>query len=60
MFKSGEVADKLYKVVHTAPHRPSELAALPIDVDLVLAIGLATRPENRFTSAFELSARRSA
>ena len=41
---AGEIADTLYRVVHTAPRRPSALAELPADVDLVLAIGLAKDP----------------
>ena len=28
---------------------------MPVDVDLVLAIGLAKRPRDRFTSALELA-----
>jgi len=54
-FGSGEVAETLYRVVHTAPRRPSKLAKLPDDVDLVFAIGLAKLPGLRFGSAGELS-----
>jgi serine/threonine protein kinase len=55
-FAAGEIAETLYKVVHTKPRRPSELIpTLPPDVDLVLAIGLAKRPTDRFTSAIEFS-----
>jgi len=55
-FAAGEIAETLYKVVHTLPRRPSELVpTLPPDVDLVLAIGLAKRPSQRFTSAIEFS-----
>ena len=54
-FAAGEIAETLYRVVHTLPRRPSELVELPADVDLVLAIGLAKRPGQRFTSAIELS-----
>ena len=54
-FASGEVADTLYRVVHTAPMRPSSHTALPIEVDLVLAIGLAKQPDQRFASAAELA-----
>ncbi len=54
-YAAGEIAETLYKVVHTLPRRPSELVELPPDVDLVLAIGLAKRPGRRFTSAIELS-----
>jgi len=55
-FPPGEVAETLYKVVHTAPPRPSSLtSSLPPEVDLVLAIGLAKRASDRFTSATEFS-----
>jgi serine/threonine-protein kinase len=54
-FGSGEVAETLYRVVHTAPTRPSKLAKLPDDLDLVLAIALAKLPGLRFGSAGELS-----
>jgi serine/threonine-protein kinase len=54
-FAAGEIAETLYRVVHTSPRRPTDLAVLPRDLDLVLAIGLAKRPEHRFTSAVELA-----
>jgi serine/threonine-protein kinase len=53
-FAGGEIAETLYKVVHTRPRRPTLLADLPIEVDLVLAIGMAKNPAQRFTSAGEL------
>jgi serine/threonine-protein kinase len=54
-FADGEVADTLYRVVHTAPRRPSDLAPrLSPQVDLVLAIGLAKQPADRFATAGEL------
>jgi serine/threonine-protein kinase len=53
---SGDLAETLYRVVHTSPRRPSDLAPLlPHEVDLVLAIGLAKRPADRFRSADELA-----
>ena len=56
-FVSSDVAETLYRVVHTRPMRPSLLAPeLPGDVDLVLAIGMAPRPEDRFASGAELAA----
>jgi tRNA A-37 threonylcarbamoyl transferase component Bud32 len=55
-FAAGEIAETLYRVVHTAPQRPSALVDdLPLQVDLVLAIGLAKQPRDRFRSAAELS-----
>ena len=54
-FTSTDLAESLYRVVHTAPRRPTELAPhLPLDVDLALAIGLAKRSADRFASAAEL------
>jgi serine/threonine-protein kinase len=53
-FAAGEVAETLYRVVHTAPRRPSDLADMPAQLDLVLAIGLAKSPTARFQSADEL------
>jgi serine/threonine-protein kinase len=53
---SGDLAETLYRVVHTSPRRPGDLAPrLPQDVDLVLAIGLAKRPGDRFRSADDLA-----
>jgi len=55
-FSGGEIADVLYRVVHTPPRRPSSLAQLPPDLDLALAIGLAKEPRHRFATAGELAA----
>ncbi len=55
-YAGGEIAETLYRVVHTRPRRPSELVALPAEVDLVLAIGMARDRAARFASAAELSA----
>jgi serine/threonine-protein kinase len=55
-FAAGEIAETLYRVVHTRPRRPSDLADVPPEVDLVLAIGMAKLPEQRFKSAGELAA----
>jgi serine/threonine-protein kinase len=55
-FAASDVAETLYRVVHTRPVRPSLLApALRAEVDLVLAIGMAARPDDRFASAGELA-----
>ncbi|HTR54020.1 MAG TPA: serine/threonine-protein kinase [Kofleriaceae bacterium] len=55
-YAGGEIAETLYRVVHTVPHRPTELApTLPPEVDLALAIGLAKDPDLRFQSAGELA-----
>jgi len=56
-FAAGELAETLYRVVHTRPRRPTELAhELPAAVDLVLAVGLAKRPADRFASAAAFAA----
>ncbi len=55
-YAGGEVAETLYRVVHTRPRRPTQLAPqLRSDVDLVLAIGMARLPGDRFRSAAEFS-----
>jgi serine/threonine protein kinase len=56
-FAASDVAQTLYRVVHTRPVRPTQLAPeLPADVDDALAIGMAARPEDRFASGAELAA----
>jgi len=56
-FAAGELAETLYRVIHTPPRRPTELAPhLPVSIDHVLAIGLAKRPQDRFSAAADLSA----
>ncbi|MFN0251914.1 MAG: protein kinase domain-containing protein [Kofleriaceae bacterium] len=54
-YAAGEIAETLYKVIHTSPRRPSELVEMPSDVDLVLAIGLAKRASDRFSSAADFA-----
>jgi serine/threonine-protein kinase len=55
-FAAGEIAETLYKVVHTRPRRPTEIADVPPEIDLVLAIGMAKNPQLRFATATELAA----
>jgi serine/threonine protein kinase len=55
-YAAGEIAETLYRVVHTQPRRPTDLAALPPEVDLVLAIAMAKDPQQRFTTATEFAA----
>ncbi len=54
-FRGKDMPSILYAVVHTMPGRPSALADLPEEVDAVLAIGMAKRPQDRFASADELA-----
>ncbi len=44
-------ADTIYSIATSMPARPSELAAVPEDVDAVLAIAMAKDPSDRFRSA---------
>ncbi len=50
-----DIAPMLYDVVYRVPNQPSKLAAMPADVDRVLAIGLAKAPRERFETATELA-----
>jgi serine/threonine-protein kinase len=54
-FTGDSSVEILYKVVHAMPPQPSEIAPLPAQVDVVLAIALAKRPKDRFDSAAELA-----
>ncbi len=54
-FTGDHTAETLYQVVYQMPPRPSEVARLPADVDLVLAIAMAKRSPERFASAAELA-----
>ncbi len=54
-FTGKDVPTTLYDVVYKMPKQPSELAHLHGDVNLVLAIGLAKKPANRFDSGHELA-----
>lgn len=54
-YAGGEVAETLYRVVHTRPRRPTEVTAkLPPQLDLVLAIGMARERSARFETAEQL------
>jgi hypothetical protein len=54
-FTGKDVPTTLYEVVFRVPTQPSLLARLPVDVDRVLAIGLAKRAADRFATALELA-----
>ncbi|HWO24716.1 MAG TPA: serine/threonine-protein kinase [Kofleriaceae bacterium] len=54
-FTGKDVPTTLYEVVYRVPTQPSLLAQLPADVDRVLGLGLAKRPEDRFATALELA-----
>lgn len=46
----------LYSIVNEEPARPTDLVMIPLDVELVLAIGLAKDASDRFQTAAELAA----
>jgi serine/threonine-protein kinase len=54
-FKGANVAEILVSVMVQMPVRPTALADLPRDVDLVLAIALAKDPKDRFDSGAALA-----
>ena len=54
-FAGPNMANILYAVVHSAPMRPSLAAALPVQIDAVLAIAMAKDPAARFETAAQLS-----
>jgi serine/threonine-protein kinase len=54
---AGELPHVLFEIAYKSPIRPSELLhTIPPEVDLVLALALAKRPDDRFDRALELSA----
>jgi hypothetical protein len=54
-FPSRHAAGAAYEALHVHPPRPSTLADLKPDIDDVLAIALAKKPEDRYASASELA-----
>ncbi|HEY1694105.1 MAG TPA: protein kinase [Polyangiaceae bacterium] len=54
-FEGESTPEILFKVVHAMPPRPGELAPLPPDVDLFLALALAKDPSERFESAADMA-----
>ncbi|HEY1955710.1 MAG TPA: serine/threonine-protein kinase [Polyangiaceae bacterium] len=55
LFAGPDVATVLYQVVHDTPAAPSAFARVPEDVELVLAIGLAKKVDERFQRAEDLA-----
>jgi hypothetical protein len=56
-FAGGELAAQVHGHLHLPPPRPSQLlAALPPQLDAVIARGMAKQPEHRQSSAGELAA----
>jgi eukaryotic-like serine/threonine-protein kinase len=55
-FAGDEVAHVLYRVLYQQPVCPGELSPVPIDMELVLAIGLAKNRDDRFERVEDLAA----
>ncbi len=54
-FSGNEIAHVLYRVCYQQPVCPGDLVQVPIDIELVLAIGLAKAPKDRFGTVEELA-----
>jgi len=54
-FSGKDVPTTLYDVVYKMPKQPSSLTNMPMEIDLVLAVGMAKDPEKRFDSAEEFA-----
>ncbi len=55
-FSGNEIAHVLYRVCYQQPVCPGDLVQVPIDIELVLAIGLAKDPRRRFTHVEDFAA----
>lgn len=54
-FSGSEVAHVLYRVVYQIPQCPGELVQVPVDIELVLAIGMAKKRSDRFDCVEDLA-----
>ena len=54
-FTEKDLPTTLYEVVYRMPTQPSKLMLVPLDIDRVLAIGLAKDVSDRFSTAVELA-----
>ncbi len=54
-FAGDTSVEILYKVVHSMPPRPSDIAIVGEEVELVLALALAKNPADRFDTAADLA-----
>lgn len=50
-FSGDEIAHVLYRVLYSQPPNPNDFVRIPVDVELVLAVGLAKSREERFERA---------
>ncbi|MCA9563581.1 MAG: serine/threonine protein kinase, partial [Myxococcales bacterium] len=53
-FRGHDLAAIIHAVVNKMPIRPSQILDLPEEIDLVLAVGLAKLPEERFQTCDDL------
>lgn len=54
-FAGDEIAKILLEVLYAQPPQPAEMVRLPVDVELVLAVGLAKRPKDRFACVEDMA-----
>jgi serine/threonine-protein kinase len=54
-FSGDTSVEILFRVSHAMPLRPSALAKMPQELDLVLAVALSKDPEDRFASAADFA-----
>jgi len=54
-FSGPDPAATMFNVVHRQPARPTTLAPIPLDIECVLALGLAKNPRMRMARATELA-----
>jgi len=55
-FSGDEIAHVLYRVLYSQPPNPNDFVRVPVDVELVLAVGLAKKRDDRFQLAEEFAA----
>lgn len=55
-FVGEDIGPLLLDVIYTQPQQPGLYAKLPVEVELVLAIALSKKPDDRFASVEELAA----
>ena len=55
-FAGEQVAHILYKVLYSQPQGPAAFARLPVEMELVLAVGMAKERKDRFVYAEEFAA----
>ena len=54
-FSGKDIPSIMYSAVHSMPEPPSVMADVPVEIDSVIAVGLAKSAEDRFESAADFS-----